>query len=36
MYLGIDPQTGLIYEGSGNPDLSALRRRLKLTGSSVA
>ena len=24
MYLGIDPQTGLIYEGSGNPDLPAL------------
>lgn len=24
MYLGIDAQTGLIYEGSGNPDLPAL------------
>ena len=24
MYLGIDPQTGLIYEGSGNPDLPVL------------
>lgn len=24
MHLGIDPQTGLIYEGSGNPDLPAL------------
>lgn len=24
MYLGIDSQTGLIYEGSGNPDLPAL------------
>lgn len=24
MYLGIDPQTGLIYEGSANPDLPVL------------